>query len=71
MITRTNPEINISFLVASREEMGTDGNKVCVCRKEGPYFSVAIHFTFSQTFSLLSYQLIELKLVLPGPVIPR
>jgi len=51
--------------------MGTDRNKVCVCKKEGPYFSAAIHFTFSQTYSLLSYQLIELKLVPLGPVIAK
>lgn len=49
--------------------MGADRNKVCVCRKEGPYFSVAVHFIFSQTFSLLSYQLIELKLVPSPPVL--
>lgn len=63
MITKTNPEINISFLVASREEIEMDRKKVGLSRKEAAYISVTIHFTFSQTFKFLSYQLKDFPLL--------
>lgn len=47
MITRTNPEINVSFLVASREQMEMDRNKVCVHRKEGGIFLNCYSFCFA------------------------